>query len=86
MIFSPKIAKIGKAQNIKIYKKSGSNFVAIISSETTSIKDLSIVGTSYTLSSTKQKFIYKNMEYLGSNLYLAGIDNNYAIVEVNDGI
>jgi len=86
MIFSGKIAKLGKAQNIKIYQKTGGQFVAVISSESTSLKDLTINGTSYVLGPIKQKFIYKELEYLGNNLYLAGIDQNYSIIEVQDGV
>lgn len=85
MIFSPKIAKLGKAPNIKIYQKDGNQFEAIITGDMASLKDLTISGTNYNLGPVKKRFIYKQMEHLSGNLYLANIDNNYSIIEVNDG-
>lgn len=86
MMFSQKIAKIGKANSVDMFESVAGNFVIMISNNGTVKKNLTVSGTEYSLSGVQQRFIYKQMQHICDNLYLTKIDDNYAVIEVTDGL
>lgn len=86
MIFSSKLAKIGKAENISCCQTSVNPllFDVYISNDIVQLKKLTYQNKKYTLSQPVEKFGYIQMLGINKDFALARNDKYFAIIKVNN--
>lgn len=87
MMFSSKLAKLGKAEKINCsqVKTDPITFVVYLSNKTVSLKTLSFQNYIYSLGKAKQTFNYDEMIAIDQDYALARIGNHFSLIKVTYG-